>query len=107
VQKEVANRFFGDVVLRDQGLHSRVLIASPVTIAGTRFYREVTPEDQAAIDLYSEKIEAILAAPLSLVHGRPNELQLRVLQFTNAVSCMDSGTSQQRQRSMLRALRAC
>jgi hypothetical protein len=84
VQREVARQFFNDPLLRNQGILSRILVASPATIAGTRTYREVAHEDEAAIDAYSKKIEALLAAPLPLAPGRQNELEPHVLRFTAA-----------------------
>jgi hypothetical protein len=39
VQPEASSLFLSDPVLRDQGLLSRVLVAAPDSIAGTRRYR--------------------------------------------------------------------
>lgn len=84
MQPDVAGDFFGDGVLRDQGLLSRVLIAAPDSIAGTRFYRDPTPEDEAAIHAYGARLLAMLEAPWPLAEGCRNELEPRAL-------VMDSG----------------
>ena len=49
LQRDVATQVLADPVLRDQGLLSRVLVAAPDSIAGTRLYRDPRPEDEAAI----------------------------------------------------------
>ena len=49
VQPDAAAQFLANSTLRDQGLLSRFLVAAPESIAGTRFYRDVAPEDDAAI----------------------------------------------------------
>jgi hypothetical protein len=82
VQPEAAGQFLSDPLLRDQGLLSRVLVAAPASIAGTRFYRDATPEDEAAIRAYGARILSILEAPWPLAEGRGNELQPRTLRIT-------------------------
>ncbi len=82
VQHEAAAQFLSDPLLRDQGLLSRVLVAAPESIAGTRFYRDPLPEDDAAIRSYGARILAILEAPWPLAEGRRNELAPRTLQMT-------------------------
>lgn len=79
VQHEAAAQFLADPLLRDQGLLSRVLVAAPESIAGTRFYRDTAPEDDAAIRSYGARILSILEAPWPLIEGRRNELEPRVL----------------------------
>ncbi|MCO5132448.1 MAG: DUF3987 domain-containing protein [Xanthobacteraceae bacterium] len=82
VQHEAAAQFLADPLLRDQGLLSRVLVAAPESIAGTRFYRDTAPEDDAAIRSYGARILSILEAPWPLIDGRRNELEPRVLTIT-------------------------
>ena len=79
VQHEAAAQFLADPLLRDQGLLSRVLVAAPESIAGTRFYRDTAPEDDAAIRSYGARILSILEAPWPLAEGRRNELEPRAL----------------------------
>ena len=81
-QRDVAARFLGDPILRDQGLFSRILVAAPDSIAGTRFYRDPQPDDDSAIRAYGARILAILEAPWPLAEGRRNELVPRVLTIT-------------------------
>lgn len=79
MQPDVAAGFFGDGVLRDQGLLSRVLIAAPDSIAGTRLYRDPTPEDEAAIQAYGARLLSLLEAPWPIAQGTRNELEPRAL----------------------------
>ena len=82
VQYEAASQFLADPLLRDQGLLSRVLVAAPQSIAGTRLYRETLPEDDAAIRAYGARILHILEARWPLAEGSRNELEPRVLTMT-------------------------
>ncbi|PVE25956.1 hypothetical protein DC522_01575 [Microvirga sp. KLBC 81] len=82
VQHEAAAQFLSDPLLRDQGLLSRVLVAAPESIAGTRLYRDPLPEDDAAIRAYAARILSILEAPWPLAEGCSNELAPRVLRMT-------------------------
>ncbi len=79
VQPQAAALFLSDDHLRDQGLLSRVLVAAPESIAGTRFYREVSPKDDVAIRSYGARILSMLEAPWSLAEGQRNELEPRPL----------------------------
>ena len=82
VQPDAASRFLSDPTLRNIGLISRVLVASPDSLAGTRFYRAPAPDDDAAIRSYGARILAILETPLPLAAGTRNELEPRVLVMT-------------------------
>jgi hypothetical protein len=79
VQHDAAAQFLADPLLRDQGLLSRVLVAAPDSIAGTRLYRDASPEDDAAIRAYGKRILEILEKPWPLADGRRSELAPRAL----------------------------
>jgi hypothetical protein len=53
--------------------------ATAPSIAGTRFYREPSPDDEAALKAYSDRLLSLLNRPLSLVEGKRNELTPRRL----------------------------
>jgi hypothetical protein len=86
VQPDAANGFLSDSVLRDQGLLSRVLVSEPDSIAGTRLYRDTTPEDDAAIKAYGARILSLLEADWPLAAGQVNELNPRVLPLSGEAS---------------------
>ena len=52
VQPDAAAAFLSDPILRDQGLLSRLLIAAPETLAGSRLYHEPTDEMAAPLRRY-------------------------------------------------------
>jgi hypothetical protein len=79
VQHDAAAQFLADPLLRDQGLLSRVLVAAPESIAGTRLYRDASPEEDAAIRAYGKRILEVLEAQWPLADGRSNELAPRAL----------------------------
>lgn len=83
VQQEAAAQFLADPLLRDQGLLSRVLVAAPESIAGTRFYRETAPDDDSAIKAYGARILSILQSPWPMTQGSRIELEPRVLSITD------------------------
>jgi Protein of unknown function (DUF3987) len=74
LQPDAAAAFLGDGLLKDQGFLSRVLIAAPVSLSGTRLYRETKPEDDAAIRSYGARILSILESEWPLVEGQRCEL---------------------------------
>jgi Protein of unknown function (DUF3987) len=79
VQPEASSLFLGDPVLRDQGLLSRVLVAAPESIAGSRRYREPRPEDEAAIRAYGARLLSLLEEPWPLSRDRSQGLEPRTL----------------------------
>ena len=77
VQPDAAAQFLANGTLRNQGLLSRMLVAAPESIAGTRFYRDTHPDDEAAIRTFGARILSILETPTPLAHGTRNELAPR------------------------------
>jgi hypothetical protein len=75
VQPGAAATFFSDPILRDQGLLSRVLVAAPDSLAGTRLYREPDAVDDAAIHAYGARILELLEMPWPLAEGERNALE--------------------------------
>jgi hypothetical protein len=79
IQPDASAGFLANPVLRDQGLLSRVLVAAPESIAGTRFYEDPDPSDESAIKAYGARILGILETPPTMTDGVPNELSPRAL----------------------------
>ncbi|MBS0290290.1 MAG: DUF3987 domain-containing protein [Proteobacteria bacterium] len=79
VQPKVASTFLSDQVLSDQGLLSRLLVVSPETASGTRFYKEAKTDSDEKLREFYKLIEAILDIPLSVREGTTNELVPRVI----------------------------
>lgn len=74
VQPDAAAAFLGNPVLRDQGLVSRILVAQPESMAGSRFYRDTAPADEVAIRTYTGQLLRLLELPPPLAGEAPNEL---------------------------------
>ncbi|TDR95670.1 uncharacterized protein DUF3987 [Enterovirga rhinocerotis] len=79
LQPEAAATFLTDPVLKDQGLLSRFLVASPDTLAGSRRYAEPRAEDDAAIRVYGARILALLETPWPISTDRSQGLDPRAL----------------------------
>src|SRR5215216_4116988 len=56
IQPAAALPFLCDPALRDQGLLSRLLVAAPASLAGTRLARAVDSHDEATIQRYAHAI---------------------------------------------------
>lgn len=79
IQPDAAAVFFGSPQLRDQGLLSRILMAAPASLAGTRKYREASEADEASIRAYGARMLHLLERPPTVVPGTRNELSPRAL----------------------------
>jgi uncharacterized protein DUF3987 len=79
VQPEASAEFLSNATLRDQGLLSRLLVASPNSLAGSRPYRAAAPEEDAAVRAYGARVLAILEACAPMAEGKRNELAPRAL----------------------------
>ncbi len=84
VQPDIAAKFLGDSELRSQGILSRMLVAAPETLAGTRAYRDPLPADEVEIRRYGARILSILETPPPLIGTVPNALKPRAVPFSAA-----------------------
>jgi hypothetical protein len=80
IQPDAATAFLGDPTLRDQGLLSRLLIAYPESLAGSRFFRGPTPEQDTEIARYQARLLALLRA----VSPTSSELEPRAVPLSQA-----------------------
>jgi hypothetical protein len=77
IQPKAAMSFLGDEVLRDQGLHSRLLLSAPASLAGNRLFKESDQEIERALLAYDQLILAAFEAwPKSLREVNPRLLSL-------------------------------
>jgi hypothetical protein len=83
VQPEAAATFMSDPVLRDQGLLSRILVAAPDSIAGTRLFRVATAADADQIRRYHARMLSLLEA-WPLIIDRAQGLQPREIAMSDA-----------------------
>jgi hypothetical protein len=78
-QPDVAAIWFGDRLLIDQGLMSRVLVSAPDPASGTRMWHDPAPESDTALKDYGACLLDILERPLPLAAETRNELAPRPL----------------------------
>jgi Protein of unknown function (DUF3987) len=78
-QPAVADFWFRDRLLADQGMLSRLLPTAPDSAAGTRFHHDEQPETDRDLKRYGARLHSILETPLPLALGKTNELEPRPL----------------------------
>jgi hypothetical protein len=76
-QPDVAAIWFGDRLLTEQGLLSRVLVTAPEPASGTRICKEPLPVSDVAMNRYYARLLDILVQPLPVAPGTRNELAPR------------------------------
>jgi hypothetical protein len=87
LQPLAADKLFGDPVLSDQGMISRVLATRHESAAGTRQWAEMGEAESSAMSAFNDRMNEIIRAPLPLARDEdgkdiPNELELRRLPFS-------------------------
>jgi hypothetical protein len=88
MQPGAAHAWLSDPVLRDQGLFSRLLLAAPKSLAGTRLHRDASPEATRAIAAFNRHLAGVLDHPLPLHPDKPGELIPRDLPLTTEARTM-------------------
>jgi hypothetical protein len=82
VQPDVAAAFLSEPILRDQGLLSRLLVASPETLAGERGWKEVADGLDEAMRRYVAVILDLLERPAPAANETGNELTPRAIDLS-------------------------
>ena len=77
IQPEAAAGVLGDPVLRDQGLLSRFLIASPESLAGGRLWQEPREGTELSLRRYIARVLSIFEVPALTSNAAGNELTPR------------------------------
>jgi hypothetical protein len=77
VQPDVAGILLGDRLLAGQGFLSRMLVAAPESIKGTRVWRDELPQTELSLSRYGARLLSILEADLPLALNKRNELEPR------------------------------
>ena len=79
IQPGVARIFLTDQLHADQCVLSRILVAAPASLSGTRFYKESSPESDQKLTIYNQLIHDLLATPMLLKADTKNELSPRII----------------------------
>jgi hypothetical protein len=82
IQPEAAAGVLADPVLRDHGLLSRLLIASPESLAGGRLWQEPRESTEPALKRYMGRLLSIFETPALATNAAGNELTPRALDLT-------------------------
>jgi hypothetical protein len=82
MQPGAAHAWLSNPVLRDQGLFSRLLVAAPKSLRGTRLWREPDPADVRAMRKLAAHVGDLLDHTLPVSPDRPGELRPRSLELT-------------------------
>jgi hypothetical protein len=82
IQPGVATRLFGDPILKDQGVLTRMLASMPDTVAGTRFQHDPRPESFSNLSNFSSRLDEILRTRLPLGGGKNPELKPKILRLS-------------------------
>jgi len=83
IQPRIAAMLFNDRELEDIGFLSRILVAAPESLAGTRIYTEAPPWANSTLDTFKQVILEILRRPCLTAEGCKNILQPRPLPFSS------------------------
>jgi hypothetical protein len=84
VQPDVAAAFLSEPILRDQGLLSRLLIAAPESLAGTRTWKDPVGGIDVAMRRYVAAILDLLERPAPAANEAGNALTPRDLEISAA-----------------------
>lgn len=87
IQPEIAAKLLGNGELRGQGLLSRLLVAAPKSLAGTRFHRALQPETEDNLFQFNRRIYGIMSRPLPM-DPETFELQTRAVEMTDDAADM-------------------
>ncbi len=97
VQPGVADRLLSNVELTQQGLLSRMLVAAPPSLAGTRMQRAADHGSQAALAAYQARLGEMLAAKVPMREG---ELQPRRLELSFSAAAIWSDFTDETERAL-------
>ena len=82
VQPDVATAFLSEPILRDQGLLSRLLVAAPESLAGTRIWRETPKDLHPPMRRYIGVVLGLLEFPALAANEAGNELMPRTIELS-------------------------
>jgi hypothetical protein len=82
IQPDAASGVLRDGVLRDQGFLSRLLLAAPESLAGTRLWREPSNDIETALKCYQARILTVFEQPMNASNAAGNDLTPRILEMS-------------------------
>ena len=100
VQPDVATGFLSEPILRDQGLLSRLLVAAPESLAGTRIWRETSKDPDPPMRRYIGIVLGLLEFPASAANEAGNELTPRTFELSTEANAAWVAFHDQIERAM-------
>lgn len=88
VQPDAASLLLADPMIRDQGFLSRILASAPESLAGKRFQKSTGPQTELALNVYTDRLLAVLRTRPPLAPDTQNELEPRRLAMSAAAGKM-------------------
>lgn len=82
VQPDIAGKLLGNQAVRNQGLLSRILVAAPKSLKGTRFWKEPTEQDRENLRAYHERLGRLLAFEFRYRDEHSRALDLDLVRLT-------------------------
>ena len=82
VQPDIAGKLLGNQAVRNQGLLSRILVAAPKSLKGTRFWKEPTEAHRDALRVYHERLGRLLAFEFRYREEGSRALDLDLVRLT-------------------------
>lgn len=79
MQPGAAHQWLSNPVIRDQGLFSRMLVAAPKSLAGSRFHKAVSADERTRLAHFNRHLITLLEHPLPVDPERRGELRPRAL----------------------------
>ncbi|QBE91919.1 DUF3987 domain-containing protein [Sphingomonas paucimobilis] len=81
IQPNLAGKLLGNHAMREQGLLSRMLVAAPKSLKGTRFWKEVADEHHADLAAYHERLGRILTQEFAYQNIETRLLDLKLVRL--------------------------
>jgi hypothetical protein len=82
VQPDIAGKLLGNKAVRNQGLLSRILVAAPKSLKGTRFWVEPTEEHHENLGKYQARLGQLLATEFNYTDVTTRALDLRMVRLS-------------------------
>lgn len=82
VQPDIAGKLLGNPAVRNQGLLSRILVAAPKSLKGSRFYAEPSEKHRQDLATYHQRLGRMLATEFSFRDPQTRALDLAIVRLT-------------------------
>jgi hypothetical protein len=79
IQPKLAQQFFSNIDFQDQGILSRILLANPPSLIGTRMQRDINPAVMQYLETYDAALLRLLEMPLPTSASNSKQLTPRSL----------------------------